>query len=242
LLALEHERAAACRSFPLREQGSRIAALLGRVIRSTARGGQWLDSAADAARNRLHPFLNAGLGNVDDAISWRECASDGKSVFMAGVNITPAFDAIRTDPRFRSLMRRTGLQPAEPNIRKEGISNSVLLLSLIVSRILNLSTPAPVRIQTACTSGRMYRPVRRRWPRPTATARAPALRSTACSPCASRRDSRHGVRMPMSSIEAGRLLAPDGRRRRNRVRGAALRAGGPGEVRTIAQCTAILDE
>jgi hypothetical protein len=51
------------------------------------------------------------LGELKQAISWLERAYDERASFMDGVNVAPAFDVLRTDPRFRSLIRRMGPEP-----------------------------------------------------------------------------------------------------------------------------------
>ncbi|HSK20631.1 MAG TPA: protein kinase [Longimicrobiales bacterium] len=55
-------------------------------------------------------MAHAGLGNVNEALSWLERAYDERASFMDGVNVTPAFDRLRAEPRFRSLMRRMNME------------------------------------------------------------------------------------------------------------------------------------
>ena len=60
-----------------------------------------------------HPYASeiaaiyAALGDADDAVIWLTRASDER--FNPGVLIRPAFDSLRADPRFKSLVRRVGL-------------------------------------------------------------------------------------------------------------------------------------
>jgi tetratricopeptide (TPR) repeat protein len=70
----------------------------------------------DTGRERyLPPFhialAYAGLGNADAAIGWLERAYEERASSMSVVNVTPGFDALRGDARFRALMLRMGLEP-----------------------------------------------------------------------------------------------------------------------------------
>lgn len=67
-------------------------------------------------KNRSHDsFSNApeialvyvGLGEKDQAIAWLEKAC--KERLNPGVLLRPAFDSLRSDPRFQDLLRRIGL-------------------------------------------------------------------------------------------------------------------------------------
>jgi tetratricopeptide (TPR) repeat protein len=53
----------------------------------------------------------AGLGDVDAAFRWLERGYDERASFMDGVRITPAFDVLRSDPRWTQLLRRMRLAP-----------------------------------------------------------------------------------------------------------------------------------
>ena len=48
----------------------------------------------------------AGLGDKDAAIRWLERAYDERASFMDGLNVTPGFDVLRSDPRFAALLAR----------------------------------------------------------------------------------------------------------------------------------------
>ena len=50
----------------------------------------------------------ANLGEVDAAIKWLEKAYEGRVGYLVAANNDFAFDAIRADPRFQSLMRKLG--------------------------------------------------------------------------------------------------------------------------------------
>src|SRR4029077_11512971 len=64
-----------------------------------------------------HAFSNApevalvyvGLDEKDQAMAWLERAYAER--FNPGVLLRPAFDTLRSDPRFQDLLRRIGLKP-----------------------------------------------------------------------------------------------------------------------------------
>jgi len=49
------------------------------------------------------------LGKTDEAMLWLERAFDERSDFLIYLAVDPIFDPLRTDPRFRNLVRRVGL-------------------------------------------------------------------------------------------------------------------------------------
>ncbi|MDQ3697946.1 MAG: tetratricopeptide repeat protein [Gemmatimonadota bacterium] len=53
----------------------------------------------------------AGLGDADTAFQWLERGYAEHASFMNGVNVTPAFDALRSDRRWLPLLRRMSLAP-----------------------------------------------------------------------------------------------------------------------------------
>lgn len=65
--------------------------------------------AAGAYTNRLgHASIHAQLGNKDLAFKALEEAY-AERVDMVWLNVDPAWDPIRSDPRFQDLLRRVGL-------------------------------------------------------------------------------------------------------------------------------------
>jgi tetratricopeptide (TPR) repeat protein len=65
--------------------------------------------ATDQARF-LPPFhialAYAGLGDKDAAFRWLERGYNEHASFMDGLNVTPGFDVLRSDPRFAALLAR----------------------------------------------------------------------------------------------------------------------------------------
>jgi TolB-like protein/DNA-binding winged helix-turn-helix (wHTH) protein/Tfp pilus assembly protein PilF len=55
-------------------------------------------------------LVYVGLGEKDQAMAWLEKAYADR--FNPGVLLRPAFDPLRSDPRFQDLLRRIGLKPA----------------------------------------------------------------------------------------------------------------------------------
>jgi TolB-like protein/Tfp pilus assembly protein PilF len=67
---------------------------------------------AEAREGRFPSFVVAAglarLGEADVAMEWLERAYRLHDPFMPLLNASPAFDAVRTDPRFQELLRRIG--------------------------------------------------------------------------------------------------------------------------------------
>ena len=51
----------------------------------------------------------AGLGDKDQAFAWLERAFEDRYFLLVWLNSEPQFDSLRSDPRYRDLMRRIGL-------------------------------------------------------------------------------------------------------------------------------------
>lgn len=62
----------------------------------------------DAAPIRI-AFVHIGLGETDRAFEWLQKALDARDWQMALLNVEPAFDGIRSDPRFATLLDHIGL-------------------------------------------------------------------------------------------------------------------------------------
>jgi hypothetical protein len=55
-------------------------------------------------------LVYAALGDKDSAFLWLEKAYEDKSSFMTTLKYWTVFDPLRSDPRFKDLLRRVGLQ------------------------------------------------------------------------------------------------------------------------------------
>jgi hypothetical protein len=56
-------------------------------------------------------FVNAGLGERDQAIYWLERACEGRDSNLPFLQVDPCLVNLRTDPRFEALLQRVGLKP-----------------------------------------------------------------------------------------------------------------------------------
>ncbi len=79
----------------------------------SAKGQQVLAQLADAAKSRyvspIYPaMVETGLGNRKLALVSLEEAFRQRSGWMLFLNVEPAFDTLREDPRFIDLLRRVG--------------------------------------------------------------------------------------------------------------------------------------
>jgi TolB-like protein/Tfp pilus assembly protein PilF len=79
---------------------------------------QILNRISEASRQRYIPALAsariyAALGDRDRAFEWLEKAHADRSIAAQtfGIKVDPAFDSLRSDPRFADLLRRINLQP-----------------------------------------------------------------------------------------------------------------------------------
>ncbi|HSQ59338.1 MAG TPA: hypothetical protein VLT84_02705, partial [Acidobacteriota bacterium] len=53
--------------------------------------------------------LHASLSDADDAFRWLEVAIEERATGLVFLRVHPRLDPIRRDPRFREIVRRTGL-------------------------------------------------------------------------------------------------------------------------------------
>ena len=79
-----------------------------------ADGKRLIETLVASERSRyLPPFhialAYAGLGDKDAAFRWLERAYNERASFMDGLKVTPAFDGLRSDPRFIALLERMRL-------------------------------------------------------------------------------------------------------------------------------------
>ena len=54
-------------------------------------------------------MIHIGLGETDPAFAWLEKALEARAWQMALLNVEPAFDDLRSDPRLAALVERVGL-------------------------------------------------------------------------------------------------------------------------------------
>ena len=59
------------------------------------------------ATSFINPSL--ALGNYDEAFVWFERAYEKRESILQWVKVHPFFDPVRSDPRFKALLRRVGL-------------------------------------------------------------------------------------------------------------------------------------
>jgi Tfp pilus assembly protein PilF len=77
---------------------------LGLLERAMQRGRQRYVSPVSIAQ------IHIGLGDYDEAFEWLEKGYGDRDATMTTLKVEPAFDAVRTDPRFVSLLSRLKLQ------------------------------------------------------------------------------------------------------------------------------------
>ena len=59
-------------------------------------------------------WVYSGMGNTEQAFAWLEKAYDQHSNILTRLNVDPAFDSLRDDPRFRPLLVRVHLANLSP--------------------------------------------------------------------------------------------------------------------------------
>ena len=74
-----------------------------------------LDKLNELSKQKYVPAVDrariyAGLGEKDKAFEWLEKGYAG-SLYSLALIVQPAFDPLRSDPRFADLLRRMNLQP-----------------------------------------------------------------------------------------------------------------------------------
>ena len=56
-------------------------------------------------------IIYLGLGEKDKTFAWFEQAYQERSSWMPWLQVDPLYDPLRSDPRFKDLLRRMGLTP-----------------------------------------------------------------------------------------------------------------------------------
>ena len=68
---------------------------------------------AESSRRYVNPWelarAYAVMGDTETAFQWLDAACDGRAPMMVLTGIYPAFDTLRTDPRFARILHRIGL-------------------------------------------------------------------------------------------------------------------------------------
>ncbi|MBI4877787.1 MAG: tetratricopeptide repeat protein, partial [Acidobacteria bacterium] len=88
----------------------RTLALLGQRERAVALLAGLLRTAPDRIGRYRLACVRAVLGQSDLAFQDLEVAAQERELWLVYVNVDPAFDSLRSDPRFPALLRRIGLQ------------------------------------------------------------------------------------------------------------------------------------
>jgi eukaryotic-like serine/threonine-protein kinase len=101
----------------LSKGSTQFVAMLGYAYATSGRKGEArriLDELAVTSRHRYVPsyyiaFIYVGLKETDQAMQWLQKAYDERSNHLQYINVDPPLDPLRSDPRFRDLVRRVGL-------------------------------------------------------------------------------------------------------------------------------------
>ena len=54
-------------------------------------------------------IIRTGLGEKDQAFEWLNRAADQRSLYLPGYHRAPVFDDLRSDPRFKQVQKKIGL-------------------------------------------------------------------------------------------------------------------------------------
>jgi hypothetical protein len=55
--------------------------------------------------------IYASLGKKDQAFDWLEKSYEDRTFWLAGLKVDPEMDTLRSDPRFKELLRRMNFPP-----------------------------------------------------------------------------------------------------------------------------------
>ena len=110
-----HEEAVAVAERMVKIDGTDPRAL-GTLAGTYARAGRRTDALrilgalpVDRFEPRDLAAVHAALGDADAAFAWLEKAYDDRTIWVVFLDVDPAFDPLRSDPRFQALLRRVGL-------------------------------------------------------------------------------------------------------------------------------------
>ncbi|HUG94408.1 MAG TPA: hypothetical protein VML55_26490, partial [Planctomycetaceae bacterium] len=111
------EAIALCETARRLDENLEIVAALGYAYARAGRRREAEDTLAGlrqlSERRYVSPMLFAliatGLGEHDQAFAWLEQAWQDRAQMLSELQVEPAFDPLRGDPRFTDLLRRVGL-------------------------------------------------------------------------------------------------------------------------------------
>jgi predicted Zn-dependent protease len=91
--------------------------MLGAAYANAGRKADAMNLLALAAERARHAYVSPvsvaqvyiGLGEYDTAFEWLERGYHDRDESMTALKVEPAYDEIRSDPRFRDLLRRMKL-------------------------------------------------------------------------------------------------------------------------------------
>ena len=98
----------------LTERGTNVLASMGRAYAVSGKPDEArkiLQELAVRAKQRYVPsyqvaLVHAGLGDKDKAFESLEKAFDERSTLLTYLKMDPRFDSLRSDPRFKAMLRR----------------------------------------------------------------------------------------------------------------------------------------
>ena len=67
--------------------------------------GQWTGEASPAYWLAL---IHTTLGRKEQALEWLEKSAQSRLGLLMIINVEPAFDSVRSEPRFQALLRKLG--------------------------------------------------------------------------------------------------------------------------------------
>jgi len=75
-------------------------------------------------------MLYVALGDKDEAFAWLEKAYEERTPLLRGIKRGYAWDSLRSDPRFKDLLKRMGLPEALKNVPQTAESSASSWLDL----------------------------------------------------------------------------------------------------------------
>jgi Flp pilus assembly protein TadD len=105
---------------------SKVVALRGYLLAKRGRrheGQEVLNTLEAVSRERYVPscamaLVHTGLGHLDKALDQLDRGFDTRDVHLIFLPVDPKWDALRSDPRFSSLLKRCGFTISHPPLTK----------------------------------------------------------------------------------------------------------------------------